>query len=279
VIRLIRKWLKAGVAEDGQVTPGEVGTPQGAVISPLLANIYLHYVFDLWAEQWRKRHAHGDVIMVRYADDIVVGFEHQADAERFWEDMRARLADFALTLHPGKTRLIEFGQYAAKNAKKRGEKPATFNFLGFVHICARSRQGKFTVHVKTIAKRLRRGLTAIWDWCQQHRHDPVSEQQKTLNATLRGHYQYYGRPTNYRSIGQFYRRVQCIWKEWLGRRTRGERLTWERFKEILRQFPLLSPRITHPWGEYRESRLKNPLREICTVGSVRGENLGEPWWT
>jgi retron-type reverse transcriptase len=120
VVRLIRKWLKAGVAEDGRVTPGEVGTPQGAVISPLLANIYLHYVFDLWAKQWRQRHAQGDVIMVRYADDIVVGFEHQAEAERFWEDMRARLAEFALTLHPGKTRLIEFGRHAAKNRRARG---------------------------------------------------------------------------------------------------------------------------------------------------------------
>ena len=142
VVRLIRKWLKAGVTEDGQVTPGKVGTPQGAVISPLLANIYLHYVFDLWAKQWRKRHAHGDVIMVRYADDIVVGFEHQADAERFLADMRDRLAEFALTLHPGKTRLIEFGRHAAKNRRERGlGKPETFNFLGFTHISGRSRRG------------------------------------------------------------------------------------------------------------------------------------------
>ena len=159
-----------------------------------------------------------------------------------------RFEKYGLTLHPEKTRLIEFGRYAAKNARKQGKKPATFNFLGFVHICARSRQGKFTVHVKTIAKRFRRGLKAVGDWCKRHRHDPVSEQQKTLNAKLRGHYQYYGRPTNYRSIGQFYRRVQRIWKEWLGRRTRGKRLTWERFKDILRQFPLLLPRITHAWA-------------------------------
>ena len=139
VVRLIRKWLTAGVMEDGRVTPGTVGTPQGAVISPLLANIYLHYVFDLWAKQWRRRHAHGDIIVVRYADDIVVGFEHQADAERFREDMRARMAEFALTLHPGKTRLIEFGRHAAKNRRARGlGKPETFNFLGFTHISGHS---------------------------------------------------------------------------------------------------------------------------------------------
>ena len=159
-----------------------------------------------------------------------------------------RFAKYGLTLHPEKTRLMEFGRYAAKNAKQQGKKPATFNFLGFTYICARSRQGKFTVHVKTIAKRFRRGLKAISDWCKQHRHDPVSEQQKILNAKLRGHYQYYGRPTNFRGIKQFYRRVRRIWREWLSRRTRGKRLTWERFMEILRQYPLLPPRITHAWA-------------------------------
>jgi RNA-directed DNA polymerase len=155
-----------------------------------------------------------------------------------------RFEKYGLTLHPEKTRLIEFGRYAAKNARKQGKKPATFNFLGFVHICARSRQGKFTVHVKTIAKRLARGLKAIWEWCKQHRHDAVNEQQKTRNAKLRGHYQYYGRRTNYRAIRQFSQRVRCIWREWLSRRTRGKQLTWERFAEILRQYPLLLPRIT-----------------------------------
>ena len=143
---------------------------------------------------------------------------------------------------------MEFGRYAAGSAKKQGKKPQTFDFLGFTHICARSRKGKFTVHVKTMAKRLRRGLKAIAEWCQQHRHDPVSVQQKTLNAKLRGHYQYYGRPTNYHSIWQFYRRVRCIWREWLSRRTRGRRLTWERFAALLRQYPLLPPRIKHAWA-------------------------------
>jgi group II intron reverse transcriptase/maturase len=248
VLRLIGKWIKVGVIEDGRLLVSETGTGQGQPISPLLANVYLHYVLDKWFEDEVKPRLKGEAYEIRFADDAILCFQHKEDAEKALAVLPKRFEKYGLTLHPEKTRLIEFGQYAARNAKKRGEKPATFNFLGFVHICARSRQGKFTVHVKTIAKRLRRGLTAIWDWCQQHRHDPVSEQQKTLNAKLRGHYQYYGRPTNYRSIGQFYRRVQRIWKEWLGRRTRGERLTWERFKEILRQFPLLSPRITHPWA-------------------------------
>ena len=159
-----------------------------------------------------------------------------------------RFEKYGLTLHPEKTRLIEFGRYARGNAKKQGKKPETFAFLGFTHICARSRKGKFTVHVKTVAKRFRRGLQAIADWCQQHRHDPVSEQQKMLNAKLRGHYQYYGLPTNYRSLWQFHRKVCRIWRTWLSRRTRGKPLTWERFAEILRQYPLLLPRITHSWA-------------------------------
>ena len=159
-----------------------------------------------------------------------------------------RFEKYGLALHPEKTRLIEFGRDAARNAKKQGKKPATFDFLGFTHICARSRKGKFTVHVKTIAKRFRRGLKAIADWCREHRHDPVSKQQKALNAKLRGHYQYYGRPTNYRSIWRFHQRVRGIWRQWLGRRTRGQGLTWERFETILWQYPLVKPRIMHAWA-------------------------------
>ena len=143
---------------------------------------------------------------------------------------------------------MNLGRYAAGNASKQGKKPQTFAFFGFTHICARSRKGKFTVHVKTVAKRFRRGLKATSDWCQQHRHEPVSEQQKMLNAKLRGHYQYYGRPTNYRSLWQFYRKIRRIWRTWLSRRTRGKTLTWDRFAEILRQYPLLRPRITHAWA-------------------------------
>ena len=245
VLRRIGKWISVGVIEDGRLLESETGTGQGQPISPLLANIFLHHILDKWFEDEVKPRLKGEAHEIRFADDAIWCFQHKEDAEKVLAVLPKRFEKYGLTLHPEKTRLIEFGRYAAKNAKKRGEKPATFNFLGFVHIGARSRKGKFTVHVKTIAKRLRRGLKAIGDWCREHRHDPVSEQQKALNAKLRGHYQYYGRRSNYRSIGQFYRRVQRIWKEWLGRRTRGKRLTWERFKEILHQFPLLPPRITH----------------------------------
>jgi hypothetical protein len=190
----------------------------------------------------------GEAYEIRFADDAILCFQHKEDAEKVLSVLPKRFEKYGLTLHPEKTRLIEFGRQAARNAKQQGKKPETFNFLGLTHICARSRRGKFTVHVKTIAKRLRRGLKAVADWCQQHRHDPVDEQQKTLNAKLRGHYQYYGRPTNYRRLWQFYRRVRRIWREWLSRRTRGRPLTWERFAEILRQYPLLRPWITHSWA-------------------------------
>ena len=175
----------------------------------------------------------------------ILCFERKEDAEKVLSVLPKRFAKYGLTLHPEKTRLVEFGRHARKNARRQGKKPATFDFLGFTHICARSRQGKFTVHVKTMAKRLRRGLMAIAEWCREHRHDPVDQQQRTLNAKLRGHYQYYGRPTNYRSICQFYRKVRRIWREWLNRRTRGRWLTWDRFEAILRQHPLLPPRITY----------------------------------
>jgi RNA-directed DNA polymerase len=248
VLRLIGKWIQGGVMEDGRLLVSETGTGQGQPISPLLANIYLHHVLDKWFEDEVKPRLKGEAYEIRFADDAILCFQHKEDAVKVLAVLPKRFEKYGLTLHPEKTRLIEFGRYAAKNARKQEKKPATFNFLGFVHICARSRQGKFTVHVKTIAKRLRRGLKAVWEWCKQHRHDPVSEQQKTLNAKLRGHYQYYGRRTNYRAIRQFYQRVRRIWREWLSRRTRGKQLTWERFEEMLRQHPLPLPRITHAWA-------------------------------
>ena len=244
VLRLIGKWIKVGVIEDGRLLVSETGTGQGQPISPLLANIFLHYILDEWFENEVKPRLKGEAYEIRFADDAILCFQHKEDAEKVLGVLPKRFEKYGLTLHPEKTRLLEFGRYAAKNARQQGKKPATFNFLGFVHICARSRQGRFTVHVKTIAKRLGRGLKAVWEWCKQHRHDPVNEQQKTLNAKLRGHYQYYGRRTNYRAIRRFYQRVGCIWREWLSRRTRGKLLTWERFAEILRQYPLLLPRIT-----------------------------------
>jgi len=248
VLRLIRKWIQVGVIEEGRLLVSETGTGQGQPISPLLANIYLHYVLDEWFEEVVKPRLKGEAHEIRYADDAILCFEHREDAEKVKEVLSKRFTKFGLTLHPEKTRLLEFGRNAEKNAKKQGKKPATFDFLGFTHICARSRKGKFTVHVKTIGKRFRRGLKAIAEWCQQHRHEPVDEQQKTLNAKLRGHYQYYGRPTNYRSLLQFYRRVRCTWREWLSRRTRGRWLTWERYAELLRQHPLLLPRIMRSWA-------------------------------
>jgi hypothetical protein len=245
---LIGKWIKVGVIEDGRLLVSETGTGQGQPISPLLANIYLHHVLDKWFEDEVKPRLKGEAYEIRFADDAILCFQHKEDAERVLVVLPKRFEKYGLTLHPEKTRLIEFGRYAARNARKRGKKPATFNFLGFTHICARSRQGKFTVHVKTMAKRFRRGLKVVGDWCKRHRHDPVSEQQKALNAKLRGHYQYYGRRTNYRAIQQFSLRVRRIWREWLSRRTRGKQLTWERFAEILRQYPLLPPRITQAWA-------------------------------
>jgi hypothetical protein len=247
VLRLIQKWIKVGVIEDGKLLMSETGTGQGQPISPLLANIYLHHALDVWFEEVVKPGLKGEAYEIRFADDAILCFQHREDAEKVMRVLPKRFEKFGLTLHPEKTRLIEFGRYAARNAKKQGKRPATFDFLGLTHLCARSLKGKFTVHVRTMAKRLRRGLKAIADWCQQHRHEPVSEQQKTLNAKLRGHYQYYGRPSNYCCIMQFYRRVRRIWREWLSRRTRGRRLTWERYSALLRQHPLLLPRITHSW--------------------------------
>jgi hypothetical protein len=248
VLRLLWKWIKVGVIEEGRLLVSETGTGQGQPISPLLANVYLHHVLDKWFEEVVKPRLKGKAHEIRFADDAILCFQYKEDAEKVLSVLRKRFAKYGLTLHPEKTRLIEFGRFARENAKQRGKKPATFDFLGLTHICARSRKGKFTVHVKTIDKRLRRGLKAIAAWCQEHRHDPVDKQQKTLNAKLRGHYQYYGRPTNYRSLWQFYRKVRRIWREWLSRRTRGRKLTWERFHEILRQYPLTRPRITHSWS-------------------------------
>jgi group II intron reverse transcriptase/maturase len=247
VLRLIQKWISVGAIENGRLLVSETGTGQGQPISPLLANVYLHYVLDMWFEEVVKPRLKGEAYEIRFADDAILCFQHKEDAEKVLKVLSKRFEKFGLTLHPEKTRLIEFGRHAARNVRRQGKKPETFDFLGLTHICARSRKGKFTVHVRTVAKRLRRGLKAIAEWCKEHRHDPVREQQKILNAKLRGHYQYYGRPTNYHSLWQFSKRVRRIWKEWLSRRTRGIPLTWERYNEILRQHPLLQPWITHAW--------------------------------
>jgi len=247
VLRLIRKWIQVGVIEEGRLLVSETGTGQGQTISPLLANIYLHYVLDEWFEDEVKPRLRGEAHEIRFADDAVLCFQYKEDAEKVMEVLPKRFAKYGLTIHPEKTRLLEFGRYAEEKAKRRGKKPATFDFLGYTHVCARSRKGKFTVHVRTMKKRFRRDLTAIAEWCQENRHLPVDEQQKALNAKLRGHYQYYGRPTNYQSLWRFFREVRHIWRKWLSRRTRGNGMTWEHYAAILRKHPLLLPRILHPW--------------------------------
>src|SRR5271170_8437825 len=204
IIRLIQKWLKAGILEDEVVTVSERGTGQGSVISPLLANIYLHYAFDLWANRWRQQEATGDMIVVRYADDIVVGFEHEADAHRFLEMMRARLEEFALTLHPEKTRLIEFGRRAAERREKRGlGKPETFNFLGFTLICGKSRRGKFLLKRKTRSDRLRGKLKDIKEELRERRHQPIPQQGKWLGEVVNGFFAYHAVPTNLQALTAF----------------------------------------------------------------------------
>jgi RNA-directed DNA polymerase len=246
ILRLIRKWISVGVIDEGRLLVSDTGTGQGQIISPLLANVYLHAVLDEWFEKEVKPRLKGKAFEVRYADDAALFFEHREDAEKVLEALPKRFAKFGLTLHPQKTRLIEFGRQAYWKARRAGAKPATFDLLGFTHLATLSRRGKFTVYVKTMNRRLRRSLNAISEWCQTHRHDDVELQWKSLNAKLRGHYGYYGRSTNFRSLVQFYRGVRRLWRKWLNRRTRGKTLTWDEFQELLDRFPLLNPRITRP---------------------------------
>lgn len=249
ILRLIGKWVNVGVMDQGRLLVTETGVGQGQVISPLLANIYLHYVLDEWFEKEVKPRLRGEAYEIRYCDDFILCFQYREDAERVLAVLTKRFAKYGLELHPEKTRLIEFGRQALIRSEQEGRgKPATFDFLGFTHICKRSRRGKFTIHVRTMRKRLRRSLKAVSTWCRKHRHDEVEEQCEKLNAKLRGHYQYYGRPTNYRSLWEFYRAVCKIWKKWLNRRTRGKTLTWDSYESLLRLHPLLRPRIMRPWA-------------------------------
>ncbi len=218
--------------------------PHGLPPSRLVSTTLL----DEWFENEVKPRLKGEAHEIRFADDAVLCFQKREDAERVREVLPKRFARYGLTLHPEKTRLVDFGRYAEEHAKRQGKKPATFDFLGFTHICSRSRRGKFTVNVRTMKKRLSRGLTAVAEWCREHRHEPVDRQQQTLNAKLRGHYQYYGRPTNSRSLWQFFRVVCNIWRKWLSRRTRGKRMAWERYAALLRHHPLLLPWIPHSWN-------------------------------
>lgn len=260
ILRLIRKWLRAGVSEDGEWSQTIVGTQQGAVISPLLANVYLHYVFDLWIEWWRKQRCRGDVIVVRYADDFVIGFEHRDEAQACLEELRARLAKFGLKLHDGKTRLIEFGRYAATNRKERGEgKPDTFNFLGFTHKCGRTRKGNyFTIHRHTESKRMRATLHKIKEKLQKRMHRPLGETGRWLRRVVQGWLNYHAVPGNSDRLARFVDEVTRHWLQAIRSRSdRGRsRWTWERMHRFGRRH-LPRPRIIHPYPETRfRARLK-----------------------
>ena len=247
IVRLIHKWLRAGVLEDGKRTRSEVGTVQGGSISPLLANIYLHYVFDLWVQRWRNARAHGDVVVVRFADDFVVGFQHRRDAERFRAELESRFQGFGLELHPAKTRLIEFGRFAASERRRRGEgKPETFNFLGFTHSCARTRNGGFTVLRQTMPKRMRAKLQQVKVELRRRMHTPIPDQGAYVAAVVRGHGQYYGVPLNTFALSAFRREVSRVWWRTLKRRSDKTRLPWARMKRLLDRW-VPSLRVCHPY--------------------------------
>ena len=251
IIRLIQKWLKAGVLENGVVTVSEKGTGQGSVISPLLANVYLHYVFDLWAERWRRHEATGDMILMRYADDIVVGFEHEADARRFWDDMRKRFEEFSLSLNPDKTRLIEFGRFAAERRAHRGlGKPETFNFLGFTFICERNSRGQFLVKRTTRRDRMQVTLRRIKEELRRRMHEPIPEQGAWLKQVVRGFFAYHAVPTNGPALRAFYYYVKRIWLRTLRRRSQKDRFSWQRMHGLAADW-LPQPRILHPYPDKR----------------------------
>jgi RNA-directed DNA polymerase len=256
VVRLIQKWLNAGVLEDGKRMRMEEGTPQGGSASPLLANIYLHYVFDLWVRVWRQKQARGDMIVVRYADDIVLGFQDRSDAERFWKELTERLRKFRLELHPDKTRLLEFGPYAAENRRRRGQgKPATFDFLGFTHICGKKRSnGMFTVLRQTIRARLQAKLSEVKAELKLRMHAPIPEVGKWLSAVVGGHIRYYGVPMNYPALSLFRFQVGRLWHRALSRRSQNGRVLWDRMYRLIDRW-LPPPRICHPY----------PLRRLGVI--------------
>ena len=261
-MRQIQKWLNAGVMEEGQRVDQEEGVPQGGSASPLLANVYLHYVFDLWAPQWRKRHARGDMIVVRFADDSVLGFEYEADAKRFLADMRARSEVFSLTLHPEKTRIIRFGRYAALNRRERGQgKPETFTFLGFTMICGQKRMGGFQLQRRTRRDRMQTTIQRVKGELQRRRHQPIPEQGKWLGQVVRGFFAYHAVPTNYRCLVVFRVRIAQLWKRALMRRSQRARRTWKQMPRLIDDW-LPRPRILHPWPE-RRFDAKHPRWEPC----------------
>lgn len=251
IVRLIQKWLSAGVLEDGKRIQSEVGTVQGGSVSPLLANIYLHYVFDLWSQQWRKKQARGDVIVVRFADDFVMGFQNRYEAHKFLGELRERFAKFGLELHPDKTRLIAFGRFAAQNREERGErKPATFNFLGFTHICGTTRKGKFTVLRQTMRKKWQAKLKEVYVELRRRMHNSVPEQGAYLRSVVAGHVRYYGVPMNSAAIAAFREKVCRLWFKVLKRRSDKYSLTWDRMSRLIDRY-IPQPRICHPYPSER----------------------------
>ena len=256
IVRLIQKWLNAGVLEDGKHRDVEQGTPQGGSASPLLANIYLHYAFDLWVQSWRRKHARGEVIVVRYVDDIVVGFQAKSDAERFRTELAERLAKFALQLHPEKTRLLEFGPHAAARRRRLGlGKPETFNFLGFTHICATKRSnGRFTVLRQTMRKRLQAKLNAVKAELRRRMHTPIPVQGQWLSAVVGGHIRYYGVPMNSPALHRFRFQVGRLWHRALCRRSQNGRIRWDRMRRLLTRWLPLA-RVCHPY----------PLRRLGVI--------------
>ena len=263
VLRLIQKWLAAGVIEDGEWSKTEAGTAQGASVSPLLSNVFLHYVFDLWADQWRRRNAHGDVVLVRFADDYVAGFEHREDAEWFLSDLRDRFVEFGLELHPEKTRLIEFGRFAAERRERRGlRKPETFDFLGFTHICATNRRGGFKLKRVTSKKKMQAKLKSVKTEMRKRMHHPIPEQGHWLAGVLQGHYNYYAVPDNSEAMRGFRRRVIWHWRSALARRSQKGQITWQRIDRLAARW-LPQPRILHPWPAVRfdaKTRGRSPVR-------------------
>jgi group II intron reverse transcriptase/maturase len=263
VLRLIRKWLAAGVIEDGQWSPTEQGSPQGASVSPLLANVYLHYVYDLWVQWWRERHARGDVITVRFADDVIAGFEYEEDAQRFLADLRGRFAKFGLELHPDKTRLIEFGRFAVQRRAARGlGKPETFDFLGFTHISGRTRKGRFQVKRVTIAKRMRAKLAEVKARLYRIRHWPIPVQGRWLASVVRGHLAYYAVPGNTDAIRAFRDQVTRHWYQTLRRRSQRSRINWARMHRLVQRW-LPPVRVMHPYPNVRldaRTQGRSPVR-------------------
>ena len=251
ILRLIQKWLKAGVLDEGQWKETEVGAAQGSVISPLLSNIYLHYVFDLWVDAWRKKCARGDVLVVRYADDTILGFQHRADADRFLADLQERLGKFGLELNPDKTRRIEFGLYAERNRKKKGRgKPDTFDFLGFTHISGKKRDGSFVVKRQTVGKRMRAKLQEIKQQLLNRTHDPIVQTGKWLQSVVQGYFNYHAVPGNTNSLRVFRYRVTLLWRKSLLRRSQRHRLNWERMRRLAERW-LPEPRVLHPYPSVR----------------------------